>query len=226
MLLPAHEGRVVRDRDRRLGPERRVVLEDQDPRRDDIDRLEDPQVVAVEVDREDADVALDPRAPDQAVDVVAVDERGHRLDLLAPPGRVAREPALVRVRAVEHEAAPVVVDQQEARVGLRVVLDAELDEHVVLDRDLGDEVLDDPVLAELGEDLELGVGERRVRRQRPHPRRLGAADLQPQALELERQRSERLEHPQRPPQILNPVDHAHDLRTRSNSSMKSSTPPT
>ena len=37
---------------------------------------------------------------------------------------------------------------------------------------------------------------------------------------------ERLEHPQRPPQILNPVDHAHDLRTRSNSSMKSSTPPT
>ena len=58
------------------------------------------------------------------------------------------------------------------------------------------------------------------------PRRLGAADLQPQALELERQRSERLEHPDRPPQILNPLDHAHDLRTRSNSSMNSSTPPT
>ena len=76
-----------------------------------------------------------PAPPISVVDVVAVDEGRHaRRSWWRQPSRVASQEALVRVRAVEIEAAPVVVDEQEARVRLGVVLDAELDEHVVLDR--------------------------------------------------------------------------------------------
>ena len=58
---------------------------------------------------------------------------------------------------VDDQPAPGVVDEQEPRVRLRVVLDAELDEDPVRDRHPLDEELDDPVLAELGEDPELGA---------------------------------------------------------------------
>ena len=68
------------------------------------------------------------------------------------------------------------MDQQEARVRLGVVLDPELDEHVVLDRDALDEELDDAVLAELREDLELRPFDL-VRGELRHPPSMQAADL-------------------------------------------------
>ena len=62
---------------------------------------------------------------------------------------------------VHHKTTPVVIQQQEERVGLRIVLNAEFDEARQSDRYLEpcDEILDDPIVAELGEYLELGVAE-------------------------------------------------------------------
>ena len=58
----------------------------------------------------------------------------------------------------------------------RVVLDAELDEDPLLDRDPLDEELDDPVLAELGEHPELGPLDL-VRAQLGDPARVQPTDL-------------------------------------------------
>lgn len=89
----------------------------------------------------------------------------------------------MRGAPVHHEPAPVVVNQQEARVRLVVVLDAELDEHLVLDRHALDEELDDPVVAELREDLELRTRDL-VRPERRHRAALEAAELDAQPVEL------------------------------------------
>src|SRR5712675_773705 len=61
----------------------------------------------------------------------------------------------VRGRAVEHQAAPVVVYEQETRVRFEIVLDAEFDELLLGDPGLRDEMLNDPIVTELGKHLEL-----------------------------------------------------------------------
>ena len=59
------------------------------------------------------------------------------------------------INTFHHEAAPVVLHQQEATVGLGEILDAKFDEGAVRDREIGDQELDDAVLAPLREHLEL-----------------------------------------------------------------------
>ena len=149
MLLVADEGRVVRHGDGAVRPEEAVVLDDEDPWRDDVDRFEEPVVVAVEVDREQSDRPADACPLDDPVHVLAIDERRHGVDRVPPAEPALLEEAPVRVGGVHDHAAPGVVNEQEAGVRLGVVLDAELDENPAVEGHALDEELDDPVLAEL-----------------------------------------------------------------------------
>src|SRR2546429_470396 len=84
VLLTAYERRIVWHAAGRLCAESDVVFRDDDPRVHDADGFENPIVVAVEVDRQQADVALDSGCPDQGIDVRAVDEGGLRVDVVTP----------------------------------------------------------------------------------------------------------------------------------------------
>ena len=154
------EGRVVRHGHRPLRPEDAVVLDDGHERLGG-HGLPDPVVVPVDVDREQPEVAVEAVLAEQVVDVVAVDEGAHRTDVVAPHERARGDGADVRVAVVDDQPAPVPVHEQEPRVRLAVVLDADLDEPLGAPRDADppDEVLDDAVVAELREDPELGLAE-------------------------------------------------------------------
>ena len=122
-------------------------------------RLPDPVVVPVQVDAEEPDLLE--RAPgEQLLDVLGGDEGLHRRQVVAPVELVAPNRAHVLGRAVDDQPAPVVLEQQQPCSRFRVVLGAELDERVRR-REAAGEVLDDAVVAELREDAELDLAQRR-----------------------------------------------------------------
>ena len=159
MLLLSNEAGLVRDGHCAVCPEEAVVFGHENSRRDTVDRVEDPVVVAVDVDREQADVPGDAAAKEDVIHVVTVDEGRNRVDRRPPGESALLEEPLVGTAHVDDQAAPRVVHEQKPRVRLGVVLDAELDEDAVLDRHPLNEELDDSVLAELREDAELRLFE-------------------------------------------------------------------
>jgi hypothetical protein len=110
--------------------------------------------------------------------------------------------------AVTDEAAPLAVDEQEARVRLGVVAGAELDERFDRTNPLR-QVVDDPVVAELGEDAELDVAPR-LRIGRTRPRLLAAEqdlDVLDAALDA---RGPRVLEQQLDDRVAQAPDHAHE----------------
>jgi hypothetical protein len=190
-MLP-EEGRVVGHGDGVLRAEEAVVLHGDDHRIDRLDALPDPVVVAVDVHAEQPDPAAEAGGGEERVDVVAIDPGVQRGEVVAPVQVGGAHLVHVRAAPVEDETAPVVVHQEEAGIGLQVVLHAELDERLLVPPDPGlpHEVLEDPVFAELGEDLELRVGQAGERGALGVPQGGGSAPEDHQILGAAEQRGE------------------------------------
>ena len=82
---------------------------------------------------------------------------GASLEVVAPVDVVTTDALDVRGGRVHDQTLPVIVHEQEARVGLAVVLDPEFDERAVGDRHVVQQVLEDAILAPLGEHRELAL---------------------------------------------------------------------
>src|SRR3954470_18482063 len=105
---------VVRHGDGPLRAEERVELDDGDARPDGLERLPDPDVVAVDVDAEHVELAGEPVAAHQLVDALAGDPRVRgRHQGGAEAGTDAAQRLLA---AVDHEAAEAELPDQEAGV--------------------------------------------------------------------------------------------------------------
>ncbi len=181
----AVELRVIRHADSGIRSERAVVFHDQDPWADHVDSVENPVVVAVDVDGQKPNIASDPSTRDRLVDVLARDEYGERVDGVTPPDRIRPDEVNVRGPTIEDQPAPVVVAEQEPCVRLAIVANTKLDKCVVFYRHPTDQVLNDAVLAELREDSELGIAQRAVS-PRSHRATLNSADSQEQPIEIRR----------------------------------------
>ena len=157
------ERRLVGHRHAARRAEAGVELDDEQARRDHRDRVPNPVIHAINVNGEHVQLALETVLGEEVVDVLLSDEVGANLDVLRRDGvaAVVEGPSAVgeRITAVHEQPAPAEMQRKVRGVALRAVLDAELDESLVRRADLGKEVEQQPVLAELRVNLALVRGE-------------------------------------------------------------------
>src|SRR6266568_8339664 len=161
MCAGAAEGRIVGNGHGMSGAKYAVVLDDDDEGIDNIDRLPNPIVIAVDIDAQQADLAAESIVLEQCVDVVSVDECRDSLEVMPPIEIALLYASDVFLAAVHDESMPIVVYKKEPRIGLAVVIHSEFDERVPVRLDIQrvDQVLDDAIVAELREYLELRVAQ-------------------------------------------------------------------
>jgi membrane associated rhomboid family serine protease len=101
--VPAMLG-VVRDRLRCFGQEENIVLDDHDTRRERFDRLPDPVVVAVDIDRKQVEVLGNSITTEKRFDVL-------RIDMLS-----SNENAVRTITALHQKPGPAVVQAKVRRI--------------------------------------------------------------------------------------------------------------
>ena len=60
---------------------------------------------------------------------------------------------------IKNQTRPVAIQQEEAGVGLEIVLNTKLDKRFVLELEIGNQPLNDAIFTKLGVDLKLHIGE-------------------------------------------------------------------
>src|ERR1700730_12960853 len=153
----SHEVRIVRNGYGQIGTEDAVVLHDHNYRIDDVGLLPNPIVVAIDVDAEKSDLTGEPGFAQQIVDIVAINKSAIRGEGVTPINFIFPDEADKILAAVHDQAPPVIVQQQKARVRLPIIPDAELDKRIRQRRQAMNEILNDPIVTELGKSLELGI---------------------------------------------------------------------
>ena len=138
-----------------IGREFCIVLDDNRARLDDVNRLPNVIIVAVDVDAQQINLADHAALGDQLVDVVLGDERVQAFELIVSDRGIKPRVDLGDrlLIALEPQPAPTFV-QQIMRIALESVLDAELDERLIGRADSIENLLDDAVLVVLRINLE------------------------------------------------------------------------
>lgn len=161
--------RALRLHQRHERVQMRVDLDHDHSRAEALDRLPDPVVVAVDVDREHIELRRNREVDEETLDVRRVDQRVAGAH--APRRRVFAVQLMVlgRVAFEEHAGPPECVGEQPT-IGLHTILSAELDEEP-RGRDAGtpQDLTDHTILPVLGEDPQLVGAEPRAFRPRQPP---------------------------------------------------------
>ena len=157
MRAISDEGGIVRRRYPSLRTEVAVVLANDYSWRNTIDRFPNPVVIAVDVDGQQSNVPRDSRFCQEAVYVFGGDERLLGLQIGRPINCIPFDEIDVARAPVDHEARPLIVGQQKARIRFLIILDTEFNEQLALDGNVPNQILNDSVLAPLREDPEFPI---------------------------------------------------------------------
>src|ERR1700730_11847086 len=135
------KGGIVRGSDRVLRTESTVVLNDHNARCHHIHGIPEPVIIAINVDRHQADITLQSRLGELLVDSLSRQKRRPSIYRVAPAklGLVVQETAM-RLARIEKYTTPVVGYEQEPSIRFSIVLDPELDKYPFNDGDVSNQV--------------------------------------------------------------------------------------
>src|SRR6185312_12414358 len=95
------------------------------------------------------DVTCDSCAFENAVYVLSGNERVFRLEVTGPINGIALDEFDIAGASIYHQPRPIIVCQQEASIGLDIILDSEFYEQISRDWNISNKILEDSILAPL-----------------------------------------------------------------------------
>src|SRR5262249_19060937 len=122
-----------------------------------IDCLPNPIVIAVDINRQQSDIAINPSGPNDIIDIVPGDECALGTDVVPPINFTAADPFDVLNAAVDDKPRPIILDYEKPCVGLNIILNAEFDEGLFFHGDMANKELQDTVLTPLREHAKLSL---------------------------------------------------------------------
>src|SRR5579871_4790254 len=150
----------------RFEPENTVVLDDHNVWPDRTNRLPNPKLITINIDRKKPDILAKAGALNERVDILACYPCALCLEVKLPVEPVALNEADIFVAGIQHHTLPVVLEKQKSRVTFFVIFDAKFNERTISNRQMADQILNDSIFIPLRKYLESNASKIFVCRER------------------------------------------------------------